>query len=233
MRNVSSDGLRHELARPRGETVDGKLRVDRERGGVNRSVDHEQVVEAVVTQGTRVDHAPALIRTHGAAAHHVRRDHPVLPGFVRGLREHPLHIGFIARVDWVRGDHLLGAPGQLQQVLVNLALNSIQAMADGGEISVEAKLSTPTSQPNKIESDVKNKNEIQISITDNGKGIAEPDIERIFKPFYTTRKEGTGLGLAIVKRIIDQNNWRIEVKSEINRGSTFSVYIPLNEEKEI
>ena len=128
---------------------------------------------------------------------------------------------------------LLGAPGQLQQVLVNLALNSIQAMADGGEISVEAKLSTPTSQPNKIESDVKNKNEIQISITDNGKGIAEPDIERIFKPFYTTRKEGTGLGLAIVKRIIDQNNWRIEVKSEINRGSTFSVYIPLNEEKEI
>jgi signal transduction histidine kinase len=127
---------------------------------------------------------------------------------------------------------LLGAPGQLQQVLVNLALNSIQAMPEGGEISVEAKLSTPISQTDENESGVMHNNEIQISITDKGKGIAEPDIEKIFKPFYTTKKDGTGLGLAIVKRIIDQNNWRINVQSEINQGSTFSVYIPLNEEKE-
>lgn len=124
---------------------------------------------------------------------------------------------------------LTGVPGQLQQVLMNLALNSIQAMPDGGEISVEVERLRTKSQGGEKASDSKNTNEIRISISDNGKGISEPDIERIFKPFYTTRQDGTGLGLAIVKRIIDQNNWRIEVESEINKGSTFSIYIPVEE----
>jgi len=123
---------------------------------------------------------------------------------------------------------LTGVPGQLQQVLMNLALNSIQAMPDGGEISIEAGLSDITA-PGKERTGAKN--ETRISISDNGKGISKPDIEKIFKPFYTTRQDGTGLGLAIVKRIIDQNNWRIEVESEINKGSSFSIHIPLEENK--
>jgi signal transduction histidine kinase len=124
---------------------------------------------------------------------------------------------------------LTGVPGQLQQVLMNLALNSIQAMPDGGEISVEVERLGTKSQDGEKASDSKNTNEIRISISDNGKGISEPDIEKIFKPFYTTRQDGTGLGLAIVKRIIDQNNWQIEVESEINKGSIFSIYIPVEE----
>ena len=124
---------------------------------------------------------------------------------------------------------LTGVPGQLQQVLMNLALNSIQAMPDGGEITIGVEQLETNSQSGEETSDSKNTNEIRISISDNGKGISEPDIERIFKPFYTTRQDGTGLGLAIVKRIIDQNNWRIEVESEINKGSIFSIYIPVEE----
>jgi signal transduction histidine kinase len=124
---------------------------------------------------------------------------------------------------------LTGVPGQLQQVLMNLALNSIQAMPDGGEITIGVQQLETNSQSGEETSDSKNTNEIRISISDNGKGISEPDVERIFKPFYTTRQDGTGLGLAIVKRIIDQNNWRIEVESEINKGSTFSIYIPVQE----
>ncbi len=124
---------------------------------------------------------------------------------------------------------LTGVPGQLQQVLMNLALNSIQAMPDGGDISVEVERLGTKSRDGEKASDSKKTNEIRISISDNGKGISEPDIEKIFKPFYTTRQDGTGLGLAIVKRIIDQNNWRIEVESEINKGSTFSIYIPVEE----
>ncbi|MEJ2536662.1 MAG: ATP-binding protein [Calditrichia bacterium] len=127
---------------------------------------------------------------------------------------------------------LTGVPGQLQQVLMNLALNSIQAMPDGGDLSVEVERLGTKSQDGEKASDSKNTNKIRISISDNGKGISEPDIERIFKPFYTTRQDGTGLGLAIVKRIIDQNNWRIEVESEINKGSIFSIYIPIEENNE-
>ena len=124
---------------------------------------------------------------------------------------------------------LTGVPGQLQQVLMNLALNSIQALPDGGEITIGVEQLETNSQSGEETSDSKNTNEIRISISDNGKGISEPDIEKIFKPFYTTRQDGTGLGLAIVKRIIDQNNWRIEVESEINKGSIFSIYIPVEE----
>jgi signal transduction histidine kinase len=124
---------------------------------------------------------------------------------------------------------LTGVPGQLQQVLMNLALNSIQAMPDGGEITIGVEQLETNSQSGEETSDSKNTNEIRISISDNGKGISKPDIEKIFKPFYTTRQDGTGLGLAIVKRIIDQNNWRIEVESEINKGSIFSIYIPVEE----
>jgi signal transduction histidine kinase len=124
---------------------------------------------------------------------------------------------------------LTGVPGQLQQVLMNLALNSIQAMPDGGEITIGVQQLETNSQSGEETSDSKKTNEIRISISDNGKGISEPDIEKIFKPFYTTRQDGTGLGLAIVKRIIDQNNWQIEVESEINKGSIFSIYIPVEE----
>ena len=124
---------------------------------------------------------------------------------------------------------LTGVPGQLQQVLMNLALNSIQAMPDGGEITIGVEQLETNSQSGEETSDSKNTNEIRISISDNGKGISKPDIEKIFRPFYTTRHDGTGLGLAIVKRIIDQNNWRIEVESEINKGSIFSIYIPVEE----
>ena len=127
---------------------------------------------------------------------------------------------------------LTGVPGQLQQVLMNLALNSIQAMPDGGDLSVEVERLGTKSQDGEKASDSKKTNEIRISISDNGKGISEPDIEKIFKPFYTTRQDGTGLGLAIVKRIIDQNNWRIEVESEINKGSIFSIFIPVEKNNE-
>ena len=127
---------------------------------------------------------------------------------------------------------LTGVPGQLQQVLMNLALNSIQALPDGGEITIGVEQLETNSQSGEETSDSKNTNEIRISISDNGKGISEPDIEKIFKPFYTTRQDGTGLGLAIVKRIIDQNNWRIEVESEINKGSIFSIYIPIEKNNE-
>ncbi|KAA3616778.1 MAG: sensor histidine kinase [Calditrichaeota bacterium] len=111
---------------------------------------------------------------------------------------------------------LKGDPNHVWQITMNVLLNSIQAMPDGGEIAVILS-------PDKI-----SKNKIQLIIKDQGKGIPDVKINQIFKAFYTTKSKGTGLGLAIVKRIADENNWHIYVNSKEGVGTEFAIVIPLN-----
>jgi two-component system, sporulation sensor kinase E len=68
-------------------------------------------------------------------------------------------------------------------------------------------------------------------VADTGGGIPQEQINRIFEPFYTTKKKGTGLGLMIVQRIIRAHGGRIEVESEVGRGTTFRIWLPLHERK--
>ncbi len=110
---------------------------------------------------------------------------------------------------------LKGNPNQLWQVVMNVLLNAIQAMPDGGEIEVDIrKQNEPAAR-------------VYLTITDQGKGIPEEEIDKIFNTFYTTKTQGTGLGLAIVKRITDENNWDIAVDSTPGVGTRFRVTIPL------
>jgi len=105
--------------------------------------------------------------------------------------------------------------GGLQQVLLNLFLNSIQAMPDGGDLKVVIRLS-------------KAKNEGVIDVTDTGVGISPEHLGNIFDPFYTTKKdgEGTGLGLSVSYTIVEKHGGRIEVRSAPGQGTTFSVFLP-------
>jgi signal transduction histidine kinase len=107
--------------------------------------------------------------------------------------------------------------GGLQQVLLNLFLNSIQAMPNGGELTVVIRLS-------------KAKNEGVIEVKDTGAGIPPDQISRIFDPFYTTKKngEGTGLGLSVSYSIIEKHGGRIEVQSQPGEGTTFSIFLPFD-----
>jgi signal transduction histidine kinase len=66
-----------------------------------------------------------------------------------------------------------------------------------------------------------------ICVTDTGAGIAQDSLQRIFKPFFTTRKEGTGLGLPMAKGIVDSHGGRIAVKSEVGHGTQFEVWLPI------
>jgi len=105
--------------------------------------------------------------------------------------------------------------GGLQQVLLNLFLNSIQAMPNGGDLKVVIRMS-------------KAMNEGIIDIVDTGGGIPPEHLHKIFDPFYTTKKdgEGTGLGLSVSYSIIEKHGGRIEVKSNPGEGSTFSIFLP-------
>ena len=105
---------------------------------------------------------------------------------------------------------------QLQQVLVNLVKNASQAMSTGGTLTLQTG---------------ENSGGVWVSVADTGGGIPQEQINRIFEPFYTTKKKGSGLGLMIVQRIIRAHNGRIELESDVNRGTTFRVWLPLHERK--
>ena len=102
----------------------------------------------------------------------------------------------------------------LQQVLVNLLLNGVQAMPDGGQLKIML---------NRVN------NEVQIDIADTGMGIPAEILSLIFNPFFTTKKGRAGLGLSISHDFLQKQGGRIEVQSTEGQGSTFSLMIPLSE----
>ena len=105
--------------------------------------------------------------------------------------------------------------GGLQQVLLNLFMNSIHAMSGGGELRVVIGAS-------------EQKNECRIDVIDNGPGIPPESIDQIFDPFFTTKKEGigTGLGLSVSYNIIKKNGGRMKVESQPGHGACFTLYLP-------
>jgi two-component system, sporulation sensor kinase E len=105
-------------------------------------------------------------------------------------------------------------PAQIKQTLVNIIKNAMQAMNRGGELTVQTG-ATPDN--------------VWVSVTDTGCGIPEDQLNRIFAPFFTTKKKGSGLGLMIVQRIVRDHGGRIDLESIPNKGTTFRVWLPLHE----
>ena len=102
--------------------------------------------------------------------------------------------------------------GQLQQAFLNLILNALQAMPEGGVLTVESMI---------------RESAIEVRIADTGPGIPEENRKKLFSPFFTTRGDGTGLGLAITHRIIKNHRGQIEVHSDPGKGTIFTVRIPV------
>ncbi len=120
-------------------------------------------------------------------------------------------------------------PGQLQQVLLNLALNGIQSMTDGGTLELSAGAVDKPKIPDSLEIAAKHWCSFQVS--DQGAGISAEDLSHIFDPFFTTKEvgQGTGLGLSIAYGIIEEHGGWIDVDSSLGQGSRFSVFLPLTE----
>jgi len=107
-------------------------------------------------------------------------------------------------------------PTQIQQVLVNLVKNAMQAMTKGGTLTLQTGDAAEA---------------VWMSVADTGGGIPQEQINRIFEPFYTTKKRGTGLGLMIVQRIVRAHGGRVELESHVGRGTTFRIWLPRHERK--
>ena len=117
-------------------------------------------------------------------------------------------------------------PGQLQQVLLNLALNGIQAMPDGGTLYLSSQKCEGIDPPEKIKHN--NSNWYCLQVRDQGVGMDEKTLQQIFDPFFTTKGvgQGTGLGLSIAYGIIEEHGGWIAVESQPDEGSCFSIYLP-------
>lgn len=109
---------------------------------------------------------------------------------------------------------VLADPNQMSQVLINLIVNAIHAMPDGGTLRLGLTATNGRAE---------------LTVADTGKGIAKEHMTRIFEAFFTTKEtgQGTGLGLSVVKGVIDEHGGSIAVESEPGRGTTFTIYLPL------
>jgi two-component system, sporulation sensor kinase E len=104
--------------------------------------------------------------------------------------------------------------GQIKQALVNLVKNAMQAMAQGGKLILETGEAADG---------------VWVSVADTGGGIPAEQLNRIFEPFYTTKKKGTGLGLMIVQRIVREHGGHIDLESHVGKGTKFRIWLPLRE----
>jgi len=112
---------------------------------------------------------------------------------------------------------------QFQSVVVNLILNALDATKQGGTIRLSTGISLSASDTGQ--------KGVEIAITDTGCGIPQEDLDKLFEPFFTTKEvgKGTGLGLAVSFGIIQRHGGTIRVQSEVGRGSTFTIWLPVEE----
>jgi signal transduction histidine kinase len=111
---------------------------------------------------------------------------------------------------------IYGDQQQLKQVFLNIVLNALDAMPEGGSLSINC-------------TNTKDREHVSVEFSDTGIGIPEEKLSEIFNPFFTTKPgaKGTGLGLAVSRGIIRQHGGDIKVKSQVGKGTTFSVLLPV------
>lgn len=149
----------------------------------------------------------ALDRVIEAASYSIPKP---APG-TSGQREIMISKEFVAGNLQVNAD-----PDQLQQIFINILLNGIESMPNGGKLTIKTFLPAA-------------KGTLGINIADTGPGLDEMTREKVFEPFFTTKKKGTGLGLAISKRLVEQHNGSIVADNNREGGGTsFSVYLPID-----
>lgn len=121
------------------------------------------------------------------------------------LEKHKINADFTDK-----NPNIMADKTQFKQIIVNILQNAIHASNDKSEII--------------IRTECLDQNAVKIVIRDHGSGISKENLNNIFEPYFTNKEKGTGLGLAIVKRIVEQHNGKIEVQSQINHGTTFSLF---------
>jgi two-component system NtrC family sensor kinase len=120
-------------------------------------------------------------------------------------------------------------PRQMEGVFLNLFLNALQAMPQGGTLTVQTKRGEPGNRPPESTAVGAGPEEgwAEVTVTDTGEGIPPEVLGEIFRPFFTTKAKGTGLGLSLVQSVVEQHNGQISAQSRVGVGTTFCLLLPL------
>jgi signal transduction histidine kinase len=183
-----------------------------------------ELVDMVKRELTRIEGILSRMMRLGSPARAARlrpvRLHEVLDHSFRLLR-HQFSLGRIhcERIWRADQDLVLGDEAQLEQVFVNLLTNALEAMPQGGNLTIRSE--------NNGSRRGDSETFILVSISDTGYGIQSEFLNRLFDPFFTTKENGTGLGLPISQRILEEHNGSISVESEVQKGAIFRVWLPV------
>jgi signal transduction histidine kinase len=185
---------------------------------LKRAAEHcAQLTRSLLAFSRRTNVSPRSLDLRRAIAEIEELLRPLMPSSIRFEVDVPVE------VDPVGAD-----PTQLQQVIVNLAVNARDAMPDGGRLSITARNCTLDAARAESVSAPGPGAYVELAVTDTGIGIDAAIRSRIFEPFFTTKPQGkgTGLGLATVYGIVQQSAGAIAVESEAGRGTTFRIWLP-------
>jgi CheY-like chemotaxis protein len=119
-------------------------------------------------------------------------------------------------------------PGQLNNAILNLALNARDAMPDGGKLTIETSNVVVDESDSRMNGDFTAGNYVMVAVTDSGRGIPAAILEHVFEPFFTTKDvdKGSGLGLSMVYGFVKQSNGHINIHSEVGLGTSVRIYLP-------
>jgi len=128
---------------------------------------------------------------------------------------------------------VMAAPTQLEQILLNLVMNALDAMPRGGKIHFKSHMVEPDERFRRAHVWAKRTRYVEVMVKDTGEGIPPEVLERVFDPFFTTKEpgKGTGLGLSIAYSILENSGGHILAESQMGRGSCFRIYLPAMEEE--
>ncbi len=178
-------------------------------------------IDSIVNQLLRFAR-PAKPSLHPAHVHDILNNSIQLIQQQLKQKQITLVQSFTQQRDLIRGDANL-----LTQAFVNFFLNAIDAMENGGTLTVATEHTEVETPQMTLDGAFIQEMRLRIAISDTGSGIKREDIPHVFDPFFTTKSSGTGLGLSVSHSIITEHNGIMEVESELGKGSTFSLLFPL------
>jgi signal transduction histidine kinase len=206
--------LAHEIKNPLAG-ISGAIQIIRD--GMLPGDPHQPIVGEILGQITRLDATVKDLLQYARPTPPQARRTPlgeVLARVLNLLREEPALQSIRIKCDRGTSDLAVYADdAQIEQLLINLIINAAHASAAGGTIHLGAK---------------QNGNALQLIVRDEGKGMPLEIRERAFEPFFTTKAKGTGLGLSICRRIVEAHGGDIRLESEINKGTTVVINLPLS-----
>ena len=226
---ISAD-IAHEIGTPLN-VVDGRAKMI-----INEGLSSEEIVSCATIIKNQAERMATIIRQLLDFTRRPRR-HISLENITLHIKQvfqllHPMASKQNVSLSLTKPDDtvvLLSVDGsQIQQVLTNLLMNSIQAMPDGGNVHVYLTNEMVTATQN---ADQRLQNWVKIRIIDEGEGIPPENLEHLFTPFFTTKKigTGTGLGLSIAHGIVEEHGGWVDVESSVQNGACFSIYLPMKE----